>query len=145
MTRLALAVLLLSGCTGPASRSAAHVIPAAMPSLAAGVDEPDLARPSRASVLPPLPSPSRPFARAAARGHHLRGVASFGYGWVGVVTRLPRGTRICVTGPLGRWCGRSVGYGPAKWTHRIADLSPAVFSRICGPLSAGLCGVVLSW
>ncbi len=78
-------------------------------------------------------------------GHVLRGIASWGAGWSGVVTRLPRGTRITVTGPLGSWSGRSVGYGPAKWTGRIADLSRGVFMAICGPLSRGLCRVELRW
>ena len=91
--------------------------------------------------------PSRPALRAKAPvpGHSIRGVASWGCCWPAVVTRLPRGTRITVCGRLGCWSGRSVGYGPAKRTHRIADLSPAVFERICGSLAAGLCEVVLSW
>ena len=88
------------------------------------------------------PTSSAPVPQAST---HLTGIASWGYGWSGVVTRLRRGTAICVTGPLGKWCGRSVGYGPALWTHRIADLSPTVFVTICGPLSRGLCKVVLSW
>ena len=71
----------------------------------------------------------------------LRGTASWGNGWTGVVTRLPRGTVIRVCGPLGCWSGRSVGYGPAVRTHRVADLSRSVFSRICGDPSAGLCRV----
>jgi hypothetical protein len=74
-------------------------------------------------------------------GTALRGTASWGNGWTGVVTRLPRGTVIRVCGPLGCWSGRSVGYGPAVRTHRVADLSRSVFSRICGDPSAGLCRV----
>ena len=71
------------------------------------------------------------------------GIASWGDGWSGVVTRLPRGTAIIVCGPLACWSGRSVGYGPAKRTGRIADLSRAVFAHICGAPSRGLCRVIL--
>jgi len=78
-------------------------------------------------------------------GVSLSGIASWGYGWSGVVTRLPRGTQITVTGPLGSWSGRSVGYGPAVWTDRIADLSRSVFELICGDPRMGLCKVTVSY
>lgn len=103
--------------------------------------------PAPSSSPSPVPSTSptpRPSSAPVAR-HRLAGIGSWGDGWSGVVTRLPRGTRICVTAKLGRWCGRSTGYGPAVWTGRIADLSRAVFVEICGPLSAGLCPVVVTW
>ena len=99
------------------------------------------ARPVRPAGVPPSPMVA-PTSRPA---QSVSGIASWGYGWAGVVTRLHRGTPICVTGPLGRWCGRSVGYGPAVSTHRIADLSATVFRDICGPLSKGLCRVVVRW
>lgn len=98
----------------------------------------------RELAKPPAVVHLRPALRGVP-GHSLRGVASWGLGWKGVVTRLPRGTRITVTGPRGTWAGRSVGFGPAVWTHRIADLSATVFRAICGSLSAGLCYVTLSW
>lgn len=91
-----------------------------------------------------LHSPTLAQKRASA-SLSMSGTASWGCCWTGVVTRLPRGTHICVTGPLGRWCGKSVGYGPAKRTERIADLSAVVFRDICGRLSMGLCRVVLTW
>ena len=86
---------------------------------------------------------TRPAATPAAHAA-LRGVASWGDGWTGVVTRLPRGTAIRVCGPLGCWSGRSVGYGPAARTGRVADLSRAVFARICGSPSMGLCPVTVT-
>ena len=99
------------------------------------------------SVPPTVPggTPAPPSSGISAAGHTISGTASWGYGWSGAVTRLRRGTPICVTGPLGRWCGRSVGYGPAKWTGRIVDLSASLFRELCGPLSRGLCTVRLSW
>ena len=86
----------------------------------------------------PTPGPAR-----ATVPVSVSGIASWGDGWTGVVTRFPRGTPIRVCGPLGCWSGRSVGYGPAVWTGRIADLSRAVFSEICGDPAMGLCRVVL--
>ncbi len=77
--------------------------------------------------------------------HELVGTGSWGDGWSGVVTRLPRGTVIQVCGPLACWSGRSVGYGPAKWTGRITDMSRTVFSEVCGAPSMGLCRVTLRW
>jgi hypothetical protein len=75
----------------------------------------------------------------------IRGTASWGYGWSGVVTRLPRGTAIRVCGALGCWSGRSVGYGPQASTGRIADLSRTVFASICGdPILLGLCHVTVA-
>ncbi len=89
------------------------------------------------------PSPTaRPTSRPS---HSLVGTASWGDFGGHVVTRLPRGTRIVVVGPHGTWRGRSWGYGPAKWTHRIVDLDVHVFEDICGPRSLGLCKVSLSW
>lgn len=77
--------------------------------------------------------------------HSVSGVASWGYFDGHVVTRLPRGTTILVTGPLGSWAGKSWGYGPAKWTRRVVDLDASVFRAICGSLSRGLCHVKLEW
>jgi hypothetical protein len=61
------------------------------------------------------------------------------------VTRFPRGTPIVVTGPLGTWRGLSWGYGPAKYTGRIADLDRLIFAAICGAPSRGICEVTLRW
>jgi len=102
-------------------------------------------------AVPASPGPaatpgSRPASAASAPGRYrlwARGTASWGRGWAGVVTRLPRGTRIRVCGRLGCWSGRSVGYGPARRTHRVADLSRPVFARICGSPSMGLCRVTV--
>jgi hypothetical protein len=142
MTRtLALAVLVcLSG-----SRPGVQTIPATKePAQAAVLFERESDPGHR--TPPPMASAaqSRPVQRPLALAS-ISGIASWGRPWAGVVTRLPRGTRICVTGPLGWWCGRSVGYGPARRTGRIADLSATVFGLICGPLSRGLCRVTLSW
>lgn len=71
------------------------------------------------------------------------GEASWGYFGGHVVTRLPRGTRIEIVGPLGRWRGVSWGYGPAKWTGRIADLDKEVFRSVCGSPSRGVCNATL--
>jgi hypothetical protein len=79
------------------------------------------------------------------RPRSITGEASWGYGFKGhVVTRYPRGTVIRVCGPIG--CTpkvRSWGYGPAKWTGRIADLDVHVFEHVCGPRSIGTCQVRL--
>ena len=111
--------------------------------------------PSRAAVPPVAPIPSSPPAKrrqatvrqpaATSPAVTLHGIASWGDGWVGVVTRLPRGTAIRVCGPLACWSGRSTGYGPAASTGRIADLSRAVFAAICGDPSLGLCMVEVHW
>ena len=108
--------------------------------LLAGVPDPWLARP----LPPPAPAIARPAtAPSVAAQRTLVGTAS--WGWFGghVVTRLPHGTSIRVCGALGCWSGRSWGYGPAAWTHRIVDLDRSVFAAICGPPSRGLCTVRL--
>ena len=74
----------------------------------------------------------------------LRGEASWGPFSGHVVTRYPRGTIVRVCGTLG--CTgrvRSWGYGPAKYTGRIADLDVHVFERVCGPRSRGVCQITL--
>lgn len=75
----------------------------------------------------------------------ITGEASWGYGFHGhVVTRYPRGTIIRVCGRLG--CTgrvRSWGYGPAKYTGRIADLDVGVFENVCGPRGMGVCQIRL--
>lgn len=48
-----------------------------------------------------------------------------------------------MSGPLGCWSGRSVGYGPKASTGRVADLSRSVFKSICGDPSIGLCRVTM--
>lgn len=75
----------------------------------------------------------------------LRGEASWGYGFKGnVVTRYPRGTHIRVCGPLGcTGVVHSWGYGPAKYTGRIADIDVNVFENVCGPRSIGICNIRL--
>lgn len=93
----------------------------------------------------PAPSASRNTSKAQAPTRTLRGEASWGYGFKGhIVTRYKRGTIIRVCGPLG--CTpkvRSWGYGPAKYTGRIADLDVNVFEDVCGPRSIGVCQIRL--
>ena len=101
----------------------------------------------------PLPSPStltisqEPSLKPSPTSGPVRtsrGIASWGDFGGHVVTRLPRGTRIAVVGPLGTWHGRSWGYGPAAYTGRIVDLDREVFRDICGdPVILGLCTVKL--
>jgi len=128
-----------------AGHASATPRPAPQPSagLALPAGEGRTAAPPRLRVQPAAVVRVRPASGSVTAPHPsiLRGIASWGDGWVGVVTRLQRGTPICVTGPRGRWCGRSTGYGPARWTGRIADLSRLVFVAICGPASLGLCRV----
>ncbi len=74
----------------------------------------------------------------------IHGEASWGPFKGHVVTRYPRGTIIRVCGKLG--CTgktRSWGYGPAKYTGRIADLDVNVFEHVCGPRSIGVCQIRL--
>lgn len=73
------------------------------------------------------------------------GIASWGDFGGHVVTRLPRGTSILVTGPLGAWTGSSWGYGPDPdiFPERIVDLDREVFRWICGDPSIGTCEVTL--
>ncbi len=92
-----------------------------------------------------LRATARPTTREGGTPHSLRGIASWGPFSGHVVTRLPRGMPIVVTGPLGTWRGVSWGYGPAAWTGRIADLDRSVFAAICGPPSRGICTVTLRW
>lgn len=131
-----------------ATPSSAQVIPTSdfRPVIVAVPGSPDRELdpgPSGTPHLPAAPS-SGPMTRPSAS--RLSGTASWGCCWAGVVTRLRRGTPIRVCGPIPPcWSGRSEGYGPAVWTGRIADLSMAVFTAICGPLSRGLCRVVLTW
>ena len=157
-----------SGLVAPAVSPAGHPAPSGAPrALAAASPLPSPAVPTAVpSRSAPAPSPRatagastpapRPGASVGALVSKtsvagstpapvaiLRGTASWGDGWTGVVTRLPRGTRIRVCGPLGCWSGRSVGYGPAVRTGRIADLSRAVFASVCGDPSIGLCRVSL--
>jgi hypothetical protein len=111
--------------------------------------EPDLSTPAARAVV------EQPTAEVITRNrqtppnlgdHRLAGEASWGDDWTGVVTRLPRGTAICVAGKLGHWCGLSIGYGPAIWTGRIVDFDRATFHDVRGdPVVLGTCQVVLSW
>ena len=72
------------------------------------------------------------------------GEASWGPFKGHVVTRYPRGTAIRVCGRLGcTGITRSWGYGPAKYTGRIADLDVRVFEHVCGPRSIGVCKIKL--
>jgi hypothetical protein len=152
--------LALSGNPSGRTGAPSQAIPVDRAPGAGSTPAPVVGTPSPAVAATPRPTVSVVWSAPPSAGHgsastpaptvtdsfrlSIRGTASWGYGWSGVVTRLPRGTAICVTGPLGRWCGRSVGYGPAVYTHRIADLSRAVFASICGPLSQGLCRVTLA-
>lgn len=70
------------------------------------------------------------------------GTASWGDFSGHIVTRYQRGTHVhvCVTRCV---VGRSWGYGPASWTHRIVDLDRRLFRRVCGDPSRGLCRVAL--
>jgi hypothetical protein len=118
-----------------ATPRAGPVIPSA--SLTAReTDRTQLGVPQRAGLRP-----------TASRGtpHSIRGIASWGPFSGHVVTRLPRGTPIVVTGPLGTWRGLSWGYGPQARTGRIADLDRGVFAAICGPPSRGICTVTLRY
>jgi hypothetical protein len=121
--------------------------PSDPPALVVG-RQPEPERRTRSSNLPTVtarPWPAAGVLSGRTNAVLVSGIASWGYGWVGVVTRLPRGTAITVCGALGCWSGRSTGYGPAVWTHRIADLSRSVFAAICGAPSKGLCRVTLTW
>jgi len=150
----------LGRAASPASMGAATFVPAAASQRPATAQRPVL--PSDAGPVASTPGPilepavsvapvPRPVVDEPApelvvvQGNAVTGEASWGDGWSGIVTRLPRGTPICVTGKLGQWCGPSVGYGPQEWTGRIADLSRAVFADICGDPDMGVCPVVLTW
>lgn len=114
------------------------------------VEHADSAASASPSMATPTPSP-RPTRTAsprptATRGPSvtLRGEASWGPFSGHVVTRYPRGTIVRVCGKLG--CTgrvRSWGYGPAKYTGRIADLDVHVFERVCGPRWRGVCQITL--
>lgn len=56
--------------------------------------------------------------------------------------RLPRGTRVTLSGPGGTWHAVVNDYGPARRTGRIADIAVGRWEDICGvPRSLGLCRV----
>jgi len=155
MRTLAIMLLMLAAIRGavPDVPSEATAPPMAVGSTPVGRWAEPAERPGSSSTpshTPAIPTPEAPAATAEARPgagfrHSLTGIASWGYGWAGVVTRLPRGTPICVYGPIGHWCGRSEGYGPAKRTGRIADLSKAVFADVVGDPRIGLGKVKLTW
>ena len=78
----------------------------------------------------------------------VSGVASFVRASLGadyLAARLPKGTRLRVCGPVGCITGVVNDYGPSKRIHpeRIVDLSAADFTRVCGPLSVGVCVVTV--
>ncbi len=102
-------------------------------------------KPASTPKATPLPTSTTSTTRTSIV-RTLRGEASWGYGFKGhVVTRYPRGTIIRVCGPIG--CTgkvKSWGYGPAKYTGRIADLDVHVFEAVCGPRSAGICRITLT-
>ena len=122
--------------SGTPSRAA---VPPVAPSPTATPPEAAGSSGRQSAATPPAATPRPPRTARTA----LSGTASWGWGWSGVVTRLPRGTRIRVCGPLACWSGRSEGHGPAAWTGRIADLSRSVFARLCGDPARGLCRVTL--
>jgi len=104
----------------------------------------------RAGGRPALPVPGRtPKPRRTTRpADGRRGVASFVRASLGaryLAARLPKGTRLRVCGPVGCITGTVNDYGPSKRVHpeRIVDLSAADFTRVCGPLSVGVCRVTV--
>jgi len=118
-------------------------VPSALPVASAEpvpTPEPTV-RHSSAPTLSPRPTATRGTSHKAV----VHGEASWGYGFYGhVVTRYHRGTIIRVCGPIG--CTGKVaswGYGPARYTGRIADLDVRVFERVCGPRSIGVCDITL--
>lgn len=152
----AFSLMFTHACTGAAGRvpaspqavpdSAFQRVTIASPSTSAPPVEstPSLSTPTpfpRHLAVQPVSSPKA----TTGPSKVITGEASWGYGFYGhVVTRYPRGTRIRVCGPIG--CTKVVkswGYGPAKWTGRIADLDVGVFENICGPRSRGVCEVTL--
>jgi Lytic transglycolase len=84
--------------------------------------------------------PDRPWACWDASGRHPLppGLVAF------TASRgLPCGTMVTVSGPAGTITVPSEDFGPAAWTGRVLDLSPAAFEAVAGSLSAGVVGV--SW
>lgn len=105
-----------------------------------------LVSPAHRSV-PDLP-PHAVVQRAPATGIHGRASwvrASLGTAYM--AARLPRGTRLTVTGPHGAITARTTDYGPSSKIRpvRVVDLSRAWFSRICGdPILLGTCPVTVT-
>lgn len=144
-------LMLLSACTSASGRVPTSIAPLppeafrAFPTASYAAS----ATPAPTPVLSPEPTP-RPTTKPKPQTTSgpsvvLRGEASWGYGFKGnVVTRYPRGTHIRVCGPIGcTGLVHSWGYGPAKYTGRIADLDVNVFEDVCGPRGVGVCDIKL--
>jgi len=73
-----------------------------------------------------------------ASGRSLYALADRPYmaAWFGMF-----GSRWRVCGPAGCAVAELWDRGPNQRLHRLADLSPRVFERVCGPLSLGVCQV----
>ena len=106
-------------------------------------------RPARTEALTAVKPPSAhtPRSPQPAQGQR-RGLASWVRASLGagyLAARLPRGTRLRVCGPLACVTRTVNDYGPSAkaFPERIVDLSARDFTRVCGPLSMGVCRVTV--
>jgi hypothetical protein len=98
------------------------------------------------NLLPPTnlktPIPSKPRAKTVT----ISGTASYYDSWCGctaMTNQIWRGKIVVIVGPLGHVRVRITDAGPVPSLHRVADLPPSIFTKICGPLSIGLCHVTI--
>ena len=106
-------------------------------------------RPARTEALTAVQPPSAHTPRSPQPAQGQRsGVASWVRASLGagyLAARLPRGTRLRVCGPLACITRTVNDYGPSvkAFPERIVDLSARDFTRVCGPLSMGVCRVTV--
>ena len=86
---------------------------------------------------------------AAKPLHRSHGTASWVRASLGahyLASRLPKGTRLRITGPLGSVVRTVNDYGPSRkvFPGRIVDLSRHDFTVVCGSPSIGVCRVTVA-
>lgn len=149
-----IAGLVLAGCSPASAAPQTAYAPVSGPWRPVAVSEP-----TGAPTAPPgplwghPPAPPRVVPQpTAATGRVVRGIASrMGLGFPPSYLALPggRGATVTVCGAGGCATIRSTDAGPdlaMQRAGRVADLSDAVWARVCGlPLSAGLCRVSVEY
>ncbi len=81
---------------------------------------------------PPTPKPTpKPTPALGTPRQILTGTATW-YNNGTTAMRLPRGTLVKICGSHACVVRRTGDWGPAPWTHHIADLTPQDFRTVCG-------------
>lgn len=141
--------LLLAACSGilpPVGPNAAHDPTWRPPAIATQTAQEARPRPkprpraSRANRTYTRPA-TGPLGGLASWYAGARGACGPLVGFYAAHRTLPCGTRLRVTGAAGTAAVTILDRGPAAWTGKAIDLSPASFRKACGDLSRGVCRV----